>query len=289
MPTIGDFTTWPSGTVGAAPAAPYVPTPMAATQLPKVLLLIDEQQLPMQSNTAQVAKTETKGGNGPGMGNTALNMAPMAAQMGLQSMAMTTMSFAMMTNPATMMVMPAVSMATHMFAMHHGNGGPTVTYVWALPGRVSPFAMQALKPKFDIQFGDIVGVDPDQYEPVLVKLVQTKDNWRLVGASKDKIDMSGNDTRSTITEEPVQIVVNALGRGHDVVEVPNALEPGEYGLVLHPKKSEKKSAADQQALNNAGNLFLAVWDFTVPDPAAKPDAKPDATKADVKLAAKQGN
>lgn len=276
---------------GAPPMAPISTAGgIPGTQVPKVLLLLDGQQLPMQSSTAQVAKSETKGGGGgSSLGSTALNMAPMAAQMGLQSFAMTSMNFAMMTNPATMMAMPAITMATHLLAAHHSNSGPTTTYVWALPGRVSPFAMQALNPKFDIQFGDIVGVDPDQYEPVLVKLVQTKDNWRLVGASKDKIDMAGNDTRSSITQEPVDIVTNQLGRGHDVVELKGPLAPGEYGLVLHPKKQEKKSAADQQAMNNEGNLFLTVWDFTVPDTGAKPDAtKPDGTKAaDTKIASKQ--
>ena len=51
--------------------------------------------------------------------------------------------------------------------------------------------MPTTTPKFELDFGEIVGLDPDAFEPVLVQLVQTKDNWRLVGATKSKMDYRG--------------------------------------------------------------------------------------------------
>ena len=148
--------------------------------------------------------------------------------------------------------------------MGGGRGGtmPGVAYTWALPGRTSGFVLPGRNPNFEIEFSDIPGVDPDGYEPVIVKLIQTKDNWRLVESSKDKFDNHGNDTRSTKTEDKTPLKITLLGRGQLQIEPASELAPGEYGLVLHPKKNQKEFAGVPAP--NADAIFYSVWDFSVP-------------------------
>jgi hypothetical protein len=208
----------------------------------------------MQASTAQIAQTKTKGGGGPGMG---MKGASMLTSFGSQAL-----SFAAIGSGAGMMAMPAMGMATGLIGgFGHHSSLPTTTYVWALPGHSSSFTMPTTSPKFEIEFGDIVGVDPDAYEPVLVRLLETKDNWRLVGATKEKMDMKGTSTRTAITEDRTPIKTTSLGRGHVQLEAASPLAPGEYGLVLHPIKPQKSAMG---APDYAESLFYSVWDFSVP-------------------------
>ena len=63
--------------------------------------------------------------------------------------------------------------------MSHHHGPPKVTYVWALPGPQSSVVVPTRKPHFEMQYANLLGIDPDAYEPLIVKLVPSKDNWRL--------------------------------------------------------------------------------------------------------------
>ena len=160
-------------------------------------------------------------------------------------------------------------------------GMPNVGRTWALPGRNSAFTVRTSLPQFEVEFGDIPGVDPDSYEPVLLRLVQTKDNWRMVSTSKDKFDKHGNDTRSDKIkpEEKVAVTINSLGRGHIIVAPVAALPAGEYGLILHPKKSEKEYAGITNA--NADAIFYSVWDFSLnaaPSSSASLNPKSDRSQ-----------
>ena len=161
---------------------------------------------------------------------------------------------------------------------HVGGGGtprmPGVAYTWALPGHASAFVLPARSANFDIEFGEIPGIDPDTYEPVIVKLIPTKDNWRLVETSKDKFDKHGNETRSIKTADRTPLKITLIERGHLQVASASELAPGEYGLVLHPKKDQKEFAGVPAP--NIEALFYSVWDFsvsTVESAAAAPAPK----------------
>ena len=230
---------------------------LSPDQMPKVLLENGSEKRAMASSMAQIAQSSSKGGPKTGMG---------AGSM-LSSLATQALSFAAIgAGPGAAMAMPALGMATGMMGMFGNRGGmPTYTYVWALPGYNSPVAMPATMPKFDLQFGEIVGLDPDSYEPVIVNLKQTKDNWRLVGATKAKMDYmgGGGNSESMLDEIRVPAQISHLGRGHVEIAVTSALAPGEYGVVLRPSASHKHKKG--QSLSGAEqSLFYSVWDFSVP-------------------------
>ena len=204
---------------------------------------------------AQVAQSKTKmGGSGAGGAM-------------LQSFATQALSFAAIGGGA-MFAAPAMGLASGMMGglpgLGHHASGPTMTYVYGLPGRGSALALPAGS-KFDVQYGDIVGLDPDSYEVVLLKLVQSKDNYRLIGANHQKMDLKGGETDWVSDEQRIPAKITKIGRGHVQIEASAPLESGEYGLALRTVKHKTKSASayGMGIASSAESLKATVWDFSV--------------------------
>ena len=222
-------------------------------QMPKITLMGGSDKKPMVSSMAQIAASTTKGG--PSAGSGAGSMLSSLASQGL--------SFAAIgAGPGAMMAAPALGMVTGMLGSHHG-GMPTTTYVWALPARTSSVLMPTATPKFELEFAEIVGLDPDSYEPVIVNLKQTKDNYRLVGATKAKMDyMGGGNSESMIDEIRMPLKSTRKARGQVEIESASPLPAGEYGVVLRPVKKHKHKKGESQSEAEQA-LFYSVWDFSV--------------------------
>jgi len=226
---------------------------LSPEQMPKVTLANGADKKPLVNSMAQIAASTTKGGYKTGS----------SAGSMLSSLASEGLSFAAIgAGPGAMMAAPALGMMTGMMGGHHST--PTTTYVWALPARTSSLLMPTATPKFELEFAEIVGLDPDSYEPVLVSLKQSKDNYRLVGATKTKMDfMGGSSSGSMIDEIRMPVKVIHLSRGKVEMEVSSPLPVGEYGVVLRPiKKHKEKKGQSQSGAEQA--LFYSVWDFSVP-------------------------
>ena len=237
-----------AGMPGMGGAPPMIPSAM-----PKITLLIGAEKKTMASSMAQMAQSKTKGMSGGGS----------AAGSMLSSFASTGLSFAAI--GGGMFAGPAMGIASGMFGglMGGHHGMPTVTYIWALPGHNSAFLVPTTTPKFELEFGEIVGLDPDSYEPELVRLPQTKDNWRLVGATKSKLDYSGaGSPQSMIDEVRTPLKTTRLSRGHLQIEAAAPLAAGEYGLVLRPVKAHKPKKGESQSEAEQG-VFYSVWDFSI--------------------------
>lgn len=228
----------------------------SAAQMPHVFLMGPPNQgkNEISPSTAQVGQTKMKGGVSPG-------------GMMLRSMATEGLSFAAMgAGPAGMMAMSAFSMASG-FMPGMRPGAPSMAYFWGLPGRKSSREMTNLTPMFELSYGDIPGVDPDRYEPAVVKLYPTRDNYRLVGATQTKMDakhmMSGGgpDNGKWVSEERWPTRLDKEERGFYVLHVDKPFEPGEYAVVLRPAKHYKASASE---FGGGAQVFYSVWDFSVP-------------------------
>jgi hypothetical protein len=76
------------------------------------------------------------------------------------------------------------------------------TAVWALASTSASRGLEA-GTVFEIEFAHIPGVDPDQYEPAIVQLVPTNDNYRLVAAAKTEGTNKGALPSEPIVEERV--------------------------------------------------------------------------------------
>jgi hypothetical protein len=230
-------------------------TSYSPEQMPHVFLKIrPEGKQEISASTAQIGQTNFNGGMGAG-------------GMALRSLATQGLSFAAMgAGPAGMMAMSAFSMASG-FMPGMRPGAPKMTYVWGLPGRKSGRELADTTPMFELNYGDIPGVDPDAYAPAILKLVQSKDNYRLVGATQMKMTAKnmrnggGPENGKWIDEERWPCHVSKEERGFYILRVDSPLEPGEYAVVLRPVKGYK---AGSSGLGGHAQVFYSVWDFSVP-------------------------
>ncbi|HKT47024.1 MAG TPA: hypothetical protein VJP87_05815 [Candidatus Acidoferrales bacterium] len=237
----------------------------SAEQMPHVFLLgrANSPKMEISPSMAQMAQSKFKGG--PSAGGTMLH-----------SLAMQGLQFAALgAGPGGMMAMSALSMGSGLMGGMH-RGMPTVTYIWGLPGRKSARELTIPSPLFELSYGEIPGVDPDAYEPALVQLVQTKDNYRLVGATKTKMNMGsmmgggGPEQGKWFSEERIPTELSKEERGFYVLRVLQPLEPGEYAVVLRPIKGYKPTTS---GFGGGAQVFYSVWDFSVPGTPAPETGK----------------
>jgi hypothetical protein len=184
------------------------------------------------------------------------------------------------------------------------GGEPTYTFVYALGGRRAPSVVSTASPHFEVVFSDVVGANPDEFEPVLVKISPTDNNWRLIGAQKAKAKQfqSNDPSELNFIEERIPISVTKLERGRVVVTPQQQpLAPGEYGLVLRPASRARKVSLKGIASRQGEGLLLGlVWDFSVslppqqapvagqtpPPPAQAPDTISQATLVPIDISQK---
>lgn len=151
----------------------------------------------------------------------------------------------------------------------------TLTYVCALDGQQSENSIAADAARFEINFADVTGVDPDEFQPVIVKVGATPKNWRLVGAIKAKKSEFADPSQASafsVVEDRVPVTEKKLGRGHFEIGSVNPLPPGEYAVVLRPVAAGKKiilQELEREQGEGEGAVLRTVWDFSVLPAAEK--------------------
>ena len=230
----------------AAAAAQRAPEPPKnADPTPHAWVLKDDNRMPLPPTIAQVAFTDDKSAE---------------RLKTLGSLAGTALVF----------VNPAVGgIATTLGGLFH-PGSQEHTAIWALTGTAAPRDL-GVSPTFEVEFGHIPGVDPDQYQPAIVRLVPTKDNYRLIAAAKTTAAKSGAPPDGPIIEEPVVTQLKQLGRGHYRATA-TMLPTGEYALVLRPidkdergHRKRRKGEASLGELLGGGTtqILYFTWDFGI--------------------------
>jgi hypothetical protein len=179
---------------------------------------------------------------------------------------------ALMKNGAAMALstmVPGASLMSGIMSAHAKQA--KVTYVWALVGGNSPATSAAgSEPTFEVNYGGIPGVNPDQFEPVIVKLTPTPQaNYRLVGATEasttaEQSTQQDRPIYSSFVEDRVPAKVQKLGQGHATLTASSAITPGEYAVAFRPIDKSKKFAGDDVGRNQGeGLLFNYAWSFSV--------------------------
>jgi hypothetical protein len=230
----------------AAAAAQKAPEPPKnADPTPHAWILKDDDRMPLPPTIAQVAFTGDKSAD---------------RIKTLGSLAGTALVF----------VNPAVGgIATTLGGLFH-PGSQEHTAIWALTGPAAPRDL-GVSPTFEVEFGHIPGVDPDQYQPAIVRLVPTKDNYRLIAAAKTTNAKSSAAPDGPIIEEPVVTQLKQLGRGHYRAAA-SMLPTGEYALVLRPidrdargRPKRRKGEASLGELLGGGTtqILYFTWDFGI--------------------------
>ena len=145
---------------------------------------------------------------------------------------------------------------------------PTVTAVWALLGTSAQRAFTT-DTAFEIEFGNIPGINPDAYRPAIVQLVPTEDNYRLVGAAKTTAGDAVRTPNGPIIEEPVAAQLEQIARGHYRLSLHGPMAPGEYALVLRPIVTRERGRKESQDSlgelmgGGASQVLYLTWDFSI--------------------------
>jgi hypothetical protein len=239
-----------------------MPTAMGGSSFtPRVFRVDAAERSELAASSAQRATPDFKNGG------------PSESAALLRTLAGQALRFAAIgTGPAGMAAVSGLSMFGRMMPGMHPSA-PTITYAWGLPGAHSSRDLNTGTPSFELRYADIPGIDPDAYEPALLHLVLTKDNYRLLGATRQtmaRMDASGG--AEWIAEERVPaVVVKKQERGVYTLVVTQALAAGEYALALRPAKHY---SAHPSGFGNGQLLNAMVWDFSaMPAAAAAPASK----------------
>lgn len=145
----------------------------------------------------------------------------------------------------------------------------TVTYVWGVPGPASGNILQTTRPIFSIDFSRAFGINPDDYQPAIVKLTPAQNTCRVVGATEGKEDVRSSpavdwQVYSHFLEERVVASHQKLSSGKYKLVAGGELVPGEYAVVLRPVSSDKKfSGGDVSRAQGDGLIFDAIWTFQI--------------------------
>lgn len=255
----------------ALPPCQPVPAPVVASQpAPNVSLIAGGNTLPLPGTLTQIAQSNT----------------PMAGSFGttpnaqsLQKLATSNLNFASFSSKALMFV-PQVAVATKLIgAIHHTSKPAGSTVALALPGAHAAAAAPAISPIFDVQYGNVTGLNPDEYQPALVQLTPSANNFRLVGARQVAPQANGAVQQSAITERRIDVKASQLDRGHVTLQPSAPLPPGEYAIVMRsvagqvqaqssvpastPAAAQAAPAATVAQASPPSQVEYMAWDFSV--------------------------
>ena len=141
-------------------------------------------------------------------------------------------------------------------------GGPT--------GLTSSTQIDAGPASFAVSLAGVPGVNPEEYEPAIIKLTPTTaGSWRLAGATQGK-EGAGTSAAmdwpvySGFIEDRVALKATRTGPGLFQIAAAAALIPGDYAVVLRPVSKEKRFSGVDIARNQGdGTMFNSIWTFAV--------------------------
>ena len=252
----------------AAKAASAAPATAPDPSQPSVLMVQGDQKQALPVAHTQIAQTKTKPStlsaltSDGALSQTLTSMTQGIAQASMMKPGSKMATSAMMATP---MVAPAM-MATSFFSAHHK---PSVTDVWAVGGPKSETVIHNNQPSFEIHYETIPGVNADEYEPVLLKLEPTQNNFRLVGATQAKQDTLQSSAAdwgmySSFVEERMPAQATKIAAGSYRLQPSAALAAGEYAVALRPLNKDKKFSGSSVSQNTGdGLMFNSVWSFEV--------------------------
>lgn len=246
---------------GAVVAA-VMSSPILPTQ-PAVLIAQGALKQPIPNTHAQIVQTKTKPttlaalASDAGLAQATANLNAAAMGPGKPNLA----NAAMMANPMTAPMMMAGSLLS--------RRRQTVTDVWLLAGARSETIVHNPQPSFEVLCDSVPGMSAEEYEPVLLKLEPSPNNFRLVGATEAKLDALQQPNAdwglySSFMEERVPGQVTKVAPGRYQLHATSALAPGEYGVALRPVNKDKKFAGSSVSQNMGdGLVFNSLWSFEI--------------------------
>jgi hypothetical protein len=252
--------TAPEATSGGAAAASASAAPAPTSNAAQVVLRDGMARRPLTAEKTNIAQTKEKAAN---LGGLAANPAVTQAMTSVAQTAAWSAASRSGSYAGGMIASSAISGIGGIM----GKRKPTMTHIWALQGQHSPNVIKVNTPKLELNYGNVVGLNPDEFEPALIRLTPSQSNYRLVGATEAKQDVYEQpewSTYSSMMEDRLPATVTKLDRGKYEVTPTAALPVGEYGIVLRPlNKGMKFNGKDVMNGSGSGMVFSSVWSFSI--------------------------
>jgi hypothetical protein len=252
----------PAATSSGAPES----EPASKSKMPKVVVSQGAASQELKLEKTQLAQTKNKPSSMKSLA--ADSTVTQAMQAGIN-----TVSWDAASHMSSVVGGTTVQQAGSVLSGMLAHRTPTVTYVWGVPSPSSSNVLQSASPVFSLDFSRAPGVNPDDYEPVIIKLTPAQNTCRIVGATQGKADASGSpaadwEIYSHYLEDQVATNPQKLGAGKYKIAAASELVPGEYGLVLRPvSKTKRFSGGDVARAQGDGLMFDAIWTFQIADAA----------------------
>lgn len=248
--------------VPSASAAASGARPASGWRMPTVVAVQGVASQPLTLEKTQLAQTKAKPTSMSSLASD--SVVAQALQGGIN-----TATYSMASKVSSPTGSATVQQAGGLFSSVMAHRKPTVTYVWGVPGPSSANIFQDYSPAFTVNFAGAPGINPDEYEPAIVKLTPAQNTCRIVGATQGKEDARASaaadwEIYSSFLEERVAAAAEKAKPGVYKLSPRSPLLPGEYAVVLRPLSRAKKfSGGDVARGQGDGLAFSAAWTFQV--------------------------
>jgi hypothetical protein len=150
-----------------------------------------------------------------------------------------------------------------------GGAAAEVTWVWVVSAPASAMTVAAKRPSFYVTYGDVPGLNPDEWAPVLVRLAPVGSGWRFVSAlvgppgAASRTDADWAVKRGLVHLEMRGSIAGVM-RGTVRLTLAAPLDPGDYAVVIRPVFVQRSySGAELLGGDGAGVAFRSAWAFAV--------------------------
>jgi len=231
-------------------------------RMPTVSVMQGATSQPIPLEKAQLAQTKNKPSSMSGLASD--SVVTQALQGGVN-----TATYSLASKVNSQVGGSTVQQAGGIFSGVMAKRKQSVTYVWGVPGPASTNIFQNFLPTFAVNFANAPGINPEEYEPTIVKLTPAQNTCRIVGATEGKEDARQSaaadwQVYSSFLEERVAANAEKSKPGEYRLTPRSPLLPGEYAVVLRPvSKTKKFSGGDVARGQGDGFAFNAVWSFQV--------------------------
>jgi hypothetical protein len=250
-----------------APAATSAATaPSEKSHMPRATVSSGKASEPLALEKTELAQTKTKPSSMSSLaGDSALNETMRAG--------ISTATWDTATHVNSSVGGSAVYQGGSVLTSMMARRKPMMTYVWGVPNVVSKTVLQTTSPSFTVDYANVMGANPDDFEPAIVKLTPAQNSFRIVGATQGKEDATSNSSAdwemySSFLEDRVPVNAQRLKTGSYKLAATSPLAPGEYAVVLRPvSKSKKFSGGDVARGQGDGLMFDSAFSFKIADTA----------------------
>jgi hypothetical protein len=150
-----------------------------------------------------------------------------------------------------------------------GGAAAEVTWVWVVAVPAPAIAVTTRRPSFYVTYGEVPGLNPDEWAPVLVRLAPVGSGWRFVSAlagppsagSRTEADWA---VKRDLMHFEMKGSIAGVTRGTVRLTPAAPLEPGDYAVVIRPVFVQRSySGLELLGGDGVGVAFRSAWPFSI--------------------------